>query len=289
MLPLPDGSSLATIRGRILKRNPDASSFRDVFRIPRGSRPMNICLLPDGNLYWGEYFFNYRRQAVHVYGSTDAGESWRIVHTFPPGAVRHVHGIVYDPYQQGLWIFTGDSDRESKIMFTPDQFRTIKVVFEGSQQIRAASMIPLPEGVLVPTDTPQEQNYIRWLDPSRNILEQIAPVPGSVFYGNTIGDWIVLSVCPENSPINAGRHALLLVSKDGRRWSELYVQQKDFWHGPSWLPFVRLPFFQHPVFIPTPGSSRGPILYAYGQALANDDDCLLVWNLDEEAMVKNDE
>jgi len=94
--PLPDGGGVAVLRRRLAWCAPGEHRFREVLRIPRGSRPLNICLTSAGRVYFGEYFNNPDRDAVHVYGSEN-GEHWSVVHTFPAGTIRHVHNVVEYP------------------------------------------------------------------------------------------------------------------------------------------------------------------------------------------------
>ncbi len=285
LVALPNGAALATVRKRLLKLDPGADRFREVFRFPRGSRPINICRTPSGKIYFGEYFFNQKRDAVDIYCSDDDGESWRIVHEFSPGQVRHVHGIIHDPYRRGCWVLTGDDDKESRILFTDDDFASLRVIFEGTQQVRSVILIPLSDSLLSATDTPFEQNHIQRLDPDTGRIERLMPVSGSVFYACQAGQYKVISVAVEPSKVNTCKFASLLISKDGRQWRELYRRKKDIWQTPycRCLPdhIAELPFFQHGAFVLPQGRCDSPTLYAYGQAVADDDDCMLCWDLDK--------
>ncbi|HQI75448.1 MAG TPA: hypothetical protein PK384_02945 [Candidatus Latescibacteria bacterium] len=287
LVPRPDGGCVAVVRGRILTRGPGTDGFREAFRIVRGSRPLNICLLPDGRLYWGEYFFNQRRDEVHVYGSDDGGESWDVVYTFPAGRIRHVHGIFYDPFRSGCWVLTGDDDRECKVLFADERFRNPEPVFEGSQQFRSVTVIPREDCLITGTDSPFQQNYIQRLDPKRGCVERIRRVPGSVFFGCIVGDFLVISVATEPSRINTSKFASLWMSQDGDNWRQLYQAKRDRWQMPycRGIPdhIAELPLFQHGAFvIPPTECVAQPILYAYGQSLVGHDDQLLCWDLNTQ-------
>ena len=287
LTPLRDGGLLATVRKRLLKKDADADRFREVFRFPRGSRPLNLCQTPTGRVFFGEYFSNPRRDSVHVYGSADAGESWEPVHTFAPGAVRHVHGVFHDPFANGQWILTGDDDDESRILFTDDEFRHVDVVFQGSQHVRAATVVPTESGVIVPTDTPFQQNYIQWVDRQTGRIERVREIPGSVLHGCVAGDHAVISVAVESSRTNTCRDASIWVSRDGLSWRELYRRAKDNWPIRTYrlLPakWANRVTMQHGAFVLPHGRGGRPIVYAAGQALECDDNRMLCWDLDEEA------
>ena len=287
LLPLPGGGILILAKGRLLKSGGAGRPFREVLAIPNGSGPLNICLTPQGQIYFGEYFFNDRRDEVRIFASTDGGESWSTVYAFARGEVRHVHSIVYDPFRGGCWVTTGDSDAESRIFFTADGFRTLEAVFAGAQRYRTVGLIPSADSLLTATDTPLEPNFIQRLFPESGRSEKVHDVSGSVFGMTRAGRFCIASVAVEPSRVNLAREAKLLVSEDGEQWFELYRQTKDRWQLPytRLLPdtFTELPFFQHGSFELPWGSAEVPLLFVYGQALVNDDDHLLAWDL-EKAM-----
>jgi hypothetical protein len=286
LLPLPDGSVLALAHGRLLRAG-HGHVFKEVLRLGRGSGPLGICVTPDGALYFGEYFFNEARDDVRILFSRDCGETWASVYTFPRGKIRHIHNIVYDPFRKGCWVTTGDDDSESMILFTADKFRTLEPVFRGEQRFRAVSLIPSADALITATDTPYQQNHIMRLFPETGRIEEVQAVPGSVFALSRVGRFSVASVAVEPSRINLSQDAILLVSEEGAQWKELYRQKRDRWQLPytPLLPdkITELPFFQHGAFALPWGAAKVPILYAYGQALREDDDCLLAWDLQEAA------
>lgn len=286
LVVLPDGACLATVRGSILKLDPGSSSFRQVFRITRGSRPLNICLLPDGKVFWGEYFFNRRRDEVHIYGSDDGGDSWEVAYTFPAGEIRHVHGIFYDKFRHGCWVLTGDEGKECRILFTKEPFDQLDMVFGGSQLFRNTFIIPRPKQLITATDTPFEQNYILLLDPERGSVDKVQAISGSAFGGCSAGGLAVVSVGVESSRVNTSNVASLWISEDGEQWCELFQTKRDSWQKTPYSSFIpdnitERPLFQQGAFVLPGGESEQPVLYAYGQALAELDDQLLCWDLTE--------
>jgi hypothetical protein len=173
------------------------------------------------------------------------------------------------------------------ILFTPDDFRTVERVFYGEQRFRSVSLIPSEDALITGTDTPLQQNYIMRLFPEAGRCEAVQAVSGSVFALSKVGRFVVASVAVEPSRVNLSRTARLLISDDGTRWRELYARPRDRWQLPytPLLPdkFAELPFFQHGAFELPWGSAETPMLYAYGQALLQDDGCLLAWDLRQAA------
>lgn len=286
LIPLTDDSFLATIRGHILKLDAGAKTFREVFSIVRGSRPLNICRFPDGRLFWGEYFFNQNRDEVHIYASDDEGESWHVAHTFPAGEIRHIHGIYYDTFRAGAWILSGDEDEESKIMFTCGTFDDLETVFGGSQDFRSTFVVPMKDKLLTGGDSPFQENYIQSLDPENGSIEKIRCVGGSVFYGCTVADWNVVSVAAEPSKVNTSPYASLWISRNGGDWREMYCAKRDIWQMPynRFIPdhIAEIPLLQHAEFSLPTSESESPYLFAYGQSLRGHDGCMLRWDLNAE-------
>ena len=105
---LPSGEIVAAVPGAIATLQPGENQFRVTHPLLRGTRPLNFAVAPDGRVFWGEYFDNPSRDAVHVYGSDDRGASWKVVYSFGKNAIRHIHNIVYDRWEDCFWVLTGD-------------------------------------------------------------------------------------------------------------------------------------------------------------------------------------
>lgn len=273
--PLPSGDLLVLVRGAILRHTPGSDRLQTVHRVSRGSRPLNLCVAPSGSVFFGEYFQNEDRAEVHVLGSGD-GSAFEVVHTFPAGAIRHVHGIHADPHRGGLWVLTGDDGDEAGLWFTPDEFGTLEPVLRGTQAARAVSVLPLEDSLIVPSDTPQERNWIRRLEPETGHLECLHELPGSVFHMTRCGDLYALSTVVERSHVNRDQRPALLVSRDGLAWHEVARLKRDL----TLLENQRA-WFQWPTLLLPTGGSDGDRLLASGQALAGAHDRLLQWDMED--------
>ncbi len=277
--PVGDGGVVAVLRRRVAWCPGDARQFREVLRIDRGSRPLNLCRTSEGRIYFGEYFGNPNRDAVHIYGSGD-GQRWSVVHTFPAGAVRHVHNVVEDPYRGGLWVLTGDSDEESGLWFTEDHFRTLVRVFEGTQRARAVSLIPLQRGLLVPTDTPREQNYVQWGDPETGELTPVAPLPNSAFYASEQDGILLVSTVAEPSSCNDTTAAHVYVSLNGSRWHRFVSFDRDWDFLRGRHSFIDQAV-RHPEIELVPGDNGTNLIFGYGRGVRGTDGRLLRWTREQ--------
>lgn len=226
---LDDGSMALTGKGAIYKLDKDRRSLRKTFSIIRGSRPLNLSRNQDGVLYWGEYFRNPQRQKVNIYGSFDRAQSWSVVYTFKAKQIRHIHGVFCDPYDNKIWVTTGDEDNESAIWRADHQFRNIEKIAEDSQQARALQLIFTEKYVYFGTDTPFEENHIFRISKNTGKKEELCSVDSSVYWGCKAGGWIFFSTAVEPSTVNTCGEAAIWGSQDGLNWQCIAKFKKDFW------------------------------------------------------------
>jgi hypothetical protein len=240
---LPSGTIVAAVPGAIATLRPNETEFRRTFSITRGSRPLHITAVPGGRVFWGEYFDNAARDEVHIYGSGDGGTSWDVAHTFAKRAIRHVHNIVHDPWQDCVWVLTGDYGDECRILRASCDFTSVEVVLKGKQQARAVAAVPTEDGLYFASDTPLEQNFIYHLDRG-GTLSCLASISSSSIYGCKVGSQVFFSTMVEPSEINRdpmvriyGGHV-----NHPERWDPLLSWRKDRWpmkffqYGNAFLP-----------------------------------------------------
>jgi hypothetical protein len=225
---LNSGHLVAAVPGAILTLAPGEGEFRESHRVLRGTRPLHITATPDDHVFWGEYFDNPTRDEVHIYASTDRGSTWDIAYTFPRGAVRHVHNIVYDEWTNCLWVLTGDNGVECRILRASCDFRNVDVVLSGHQQARAVALVPMADGLYFSSDTPLESNHVYRLDRAGTLTE-VARLSSSSIYGCRVGNGIFFSTMVEPSQINLDPNVRLYGSQDGLHWGDLARWRKDFW------------------------------------------------------------
>jgi hypothetical protein len=238
---LPSGGFAAAVPGAIITLRPNETEFHTTHVITRGTRPLHITAAPVGAVYWGEYFDNPQREEVHIYASSDDGATWKVAYTFPKGAIRHVHNIVYDPWQNCLWVLTGDYGDEYRILRAACDFSQIESVLHGNQQVRAVALVPTEDGLYFSSDTPLESNYIYKLDHS-GTLSRLAPISSSSIYGCRVGNHVFFSTMVEPSKVNLDRHVRIYGSGNGQSWQPLLAWEKDCWpmgllqYGNAFLP-----------------------------------------------------
>jgi hypothetical protein len=269
---LPSGGIVAAVPGAIITLRPNENEFRITHRITRGTRPLHISAVPNGNIYWGEYFDNPNRDEVHIYASADAGATCSAVYTFPKGAIRHVHNIVHDPWQNCLWILTGDYGDECRILRSPIDLSEIETILQGNQQARAVALVVTEAGLYFSSDTPLEQNFIYHLN-REGALSQLAPITSSSIYGCRAADRIFFSTMVEPSDINPDSHVRIYGSdQSAQNWQPQLAWKKDFW-PPR--------FFQYGnAFLPD-GENTTPYLAVTTIAVSPDDTTTSLYTIEE--------
>ncbi|MGI9547442.1 MAG: hypothetical protein ACR2MM_09415 [Flavobacteriaceae bacterium] len=269
LVELPNGNQVAVKRKAIITRIKGSEQFKITHKIDRGSRPLNLCLAGE-KVYWGEYFGNPLRDEVYVYGSED-GVNWEIVYAFPPKSIRHIHGLFWDKYRNGIWILTGDSNSESGLWFTKDYFQSVELVNGGSQKARAVSIIMDARGLIVPMDSPKEKNFIQRYNPDKNLFVNLKALPGSAFNSYTNNSLSMISTVVEPSRVNKAQYAEIFASSDLNNWASVAKLYTDFWSSLS------LKVFRYPEVIFVRSSDKDPDhFYLYCRGVRNFNNRMIV-------------
>lgn len=257
---LGDSTQLVIAKKSLFIRQHGSKSFENCFAIPRGSKPLNLCFAPSGNIFFGEYFQNTDKQAVNIYCSRDNALTWNIAYTFASGNINHIHGLFFDKFTNRIWVATGDRENECIIGYTEDEFKTFHEVFRGGQEYRTCQLFFYKDFIVFGTDTQYEQNVIKKFDRNTLDITELQKVQGSVIKGGQVGDVAFISTTVEPSKVNTDKYAHLWVTKDGLHWEERYKAKKD------WLPATLFQFgtFEFPQYY---GIEKLERLYFSGRAL----------------------
>ena len=172
-----------------------------------GVLPSAICV-HDGTIYVGEYQLEYDRPA-RLLRSTDNGQTWT---GFDIAPARHIHGVQVDPYSGELWITTGDTDVESRILRFDDE--SFSVVGGGSQAWRAVELAFTEDAILwgmdcaYATSKPIYRLDRQWIDDGTPM--KVSEVAGSVYYSATLQQddvtWVAFSSAIEQGIDSTAPH-----------------------------------------------------------------------------------
>lgn len=266
-----NGAEICIAKKALYKKGDDGQLHR-CFAVKRGSRPLNICEDDNGVLYFGEYFNNLNREAVIIYKSEDAGDSWLAAFTFPAGEINHIHGIYKDPYSSKIWVLTGDREKECMIGYTEDGFETFTEFLRGRQEYRSCVMFFYPDDLIVATDSQYITNKIYSINRVTKAITPLQEVAGSVIYGGQMGRCSYVSTTVEPSAVNKSTSSELWISTDGLCWNKIYEQEKDKL-SPALFQFGTIRF---------PAIGNGASTFGFnGRSLKRIDGCSVLLNLDD--------
>ena len=182
----------------------------------------------DGTLFFGEYVPNERRDdPVRVYCYRPGSERIEVVHEFPPGTVRHVHGIYRDPYTASLWCVTGDRGDECRILRTTDQFRVLDTVGAGDESWRCVHPLFTPQAVYYASDSEFARNHIYRIDRQSGDRSVVTEIGGPVYHAHAVGTDLFFSVGVEWCPSQEGRSATLWHVNEQGACAEILAFEKD--------------------------------------------------------------
>ena len=227
---LNNGVDLVIAKKGIFKRETESSVFLKCFDIPRGSRPLNLCVTPDSTVYFGEYFGNANKEQVHIYKTEDSGKTWTIAYTFPKSSINHIHGIFHDTFTNRIWVTTGDIDNECMIGYTDDKFVTFTPLLKGGQQYRACFLLFFEDSIVYATDSQYIKNTINIIDRQTLEVKKVYEISGSGIYGGQSGSLCYVSSTIEPSNVNTEQYSHLYISLDGKKWNDIVKYKKDVWH-----------------------------------------------------------
>jgi photosystem II stability/assembly factor-like uncharacterized protein len=171
MSALADGTLLAnTTRdgGNYISRSEDGGvTWSEVLLLGnyRMLTSRNIAEL-EGTVYLIEYqSFTAQDVPLRLFASTDRGRTWQVRQTFL--GHRHGHGLAVDPARHALWVFFGDSPRQSGAFRSTDAGHSWTSVLSGPVGLAVHASVLGDGSILYGQDT----LYLPW----RPRITQLAP------------------------------------------------------------------------------------------------------------------
>jgi hypothetical protein len=259
MRVLADGTMVFVFRGGVYRLEPGKRRAERTFRVPRGIRPVSLATDPEGSVFFGEYWSNPNREPVHIYDSADGARTWRIIHTFPAGSVRHVHGIAHDPWDRCFWVSTGDQTGECRLFRASLDFARMEEAAGNGQLTRFYSIHVGPTRLVMATDSPRFQNYTMVYCKATSRLEKRQAIENSSFYHCEVNGRIFISTNAEPSLVNDNcRSHVWMGDLSGDLWRRCLSFPIDFYTKLSRIPVSPKGLFQYPrVFFPDGPNDSG--------------------------------
>lgn len=244
---LADGVQLALAKKGIFRRRKDEKDFVKISSIPRGSKPLNLCVTPTGTIYFGEYFQNVENLPIHIYKLNVEDGGLERVYTFGQGEINHIHGLFFDKYTNRIWAVTGDAEHECIIGYTEDEFNSFVEVFRGGQEYRCCQMFFYEDYIIYCTDSEFIENSIKCIDRKTLEIKVLCHVTGSVIKGGQNGNISYFSTNVEPSQVNMDKRAHVWVSKDGLNWEEKFSAEKDIYPAIFQFGSFEFPYYETPI------------------------------------------
>lgn len=231
LLPLPNGDVFVTAKKKAYLVDKEGN-VKSVFQGYLGNKPghQGVCITPNGDIFFGEYTLNPERDHdTKLYRSVDGGSSFDCVLTLKKEEVRHIHFIKYDPYEDCIWLGTGDRDEECKLMRSFDNGDTWETVGEGSQNWRAIGVCCTKKYLIWGTDAGSvpDQNRIIRMNRETHTLELLTEGEGPCHGCGSFADGrVFISTGVEGGENEKDRFARLKeVSDTGIK--DVYLMKKD--------------------------------------------------------------
>ena len=219
---------VAAVPGAIITLRSNENNFEITHKIARGNPSTSHHHHSQRHcVFWGEYFDNLLA-TKSTFTPLPTELDVEIAYTFPKGAIRHVHNIIHDPWQNCLWISTGDYGEECRILRASCDLRQVDVVLQGNQQSRAVALVPAEDALYFSSDTPLEQNFIYHLDRG-GAVTQLAPLTSSSIYGCRVGPDIFFSTMVEPSAANPDRFVRIFGGCEEKSFIPILAWEKDRW------------------------------------------------------------
>ncbi|NQV51345.1 MAG: GNAT family N-acetyltransferase [Candidatus Marinimicrobia bacterium] len=176
----------------------------------------------DGNiLYVGEYGQPHEA-GKSIYRSLDGGLSWEKIYNIPQSKIRHIHACKWDPFEEKIWVFTGDFEGQSWVLCADKDFKDVEWIGDGSQQYRAVDAIFDKVAVHWVMDSPlSEVHHIRLDRKTRSI--RIGKVfNGPVWYLKKLMDGVTLAgSVQEVGPSHVDTKVHIYATRNMKKWVDI--------------------------------------------------------------------
>lgn len=231
LVPLKNGDIFLTTKRKSYTVGQDGK-IKSTFCGYKGNKPghQGVCSTPNGDIFFGEYTLNMKRENDTVlYRSTDNGMTFQPILTLKKDKVRHIHFVKYDPYEECLWLGTGDEDRENLLMRSDDNGEHWYTVGEGNQDWRAIGICFDCDSLVWGTDAGSvpDQNHIIRMNRQTKKLEVLADAEGPCHGCGSFKDGrVYISTGVEGGENERDRYARMKQIENGKV-KTLFKKRKD--------------------------------------------------------------
>jgi len=188
----------------------------------------SIAVNQNKEFFFGEYGNNGNRLEVPVYKSSDCGQTWETIFTFPAGKIKHIHGCFYDPFEEKIWTVTGDFKNECHILCSDFNFNHIEWIGDGQQMYRTCRLFFQEDTIHWIMDSPLQDSYHVVLNRKTRKAQKKQLFQGPVWYTKKLEDHFYLAATAQEIGPGVKDHlSHLMVSKDLEKWEDIYQFEHD--------------------------------------------------------------
>lgn len=205
-----------------------ANELKYEMNIARGKRPLRQgmeCI--NGKLFYGDYWMNPQRVPSHLYCVDLSNYKQEVFISFD--YIQHIHFVQKDILlPNSLLIGTGDKDSECGLYQLDINTKKLITIAEGSQKVRAVSMLQYGVHLIWGSDAPDEDNYIYHFNRDTNKMNQLHKIEGPAYYSTMDANaYMYIATTVE---YRDKHQAVIYRSCDnGLNWSEFKRFKKDIW------------------------------------------------------------
>jgi len=181
----------------------------------------SIANIDGKNLFFGEYGQPHS-QGKSIYHSPDGGLSWKKIYNISCAKIRHIHACKWDPFEEKIWVFTGDFEGQSWVLCADREFKEVEWIGDGKQNYRAVDAIFDKDTVHWIMDSPLSNVHHIRLDRKSRTISIGQVFPGPVWYLKQLEDGVTLACSvQEVGPSHKDEKVHLFASRNMKKWVDV--------------------------------------------------------------------
>ena len=229
VIPLTTGY-IVFWQGRVYHLSNDLSKLVLVMKMTGCRNPLynTIANIDGKELFFGEYGRPHP-EGKSIYRSRDGGLSWKKVYNISSDKIRHIHSCNWDPYEEKVWVFTGDFEGQAYVLCADRDFKNVEWIGDGTQYYRAINVFFEKDSVHWLMDSPLKEVHHVKLNRLTRQIEIKQTFPGPVWYSKRLEDgYYIAATAQEKGPSHKDKCLHIMVSSDLENWEDIATFESDF-------------------------------------------------------------